>query len=109
MPRRHCIPFLIALALCACAPRPGEDVRAVAYRCDSGGVFSVRYDLRAGTAVLFIPNQTVTLRQAPAASGTRYSDGTFTLWTKGPEARVEFGQTPLYEGCRPVRFDEESP
>lgn len=104
MPRRIS-PFLLAFALCACVPPSQEDVRAKAYRCDSGGVFSVRYEPGTGTALLFTPTQTATLREVPGTSGTRYSDGTYTLWTVGTDARVEFGQTALYQGCRPVRFE----
>lgn len=107
MPRRLSVPLLLLLSLSACALPQGEDVRAVAYRCTNGGIISARYDLTGGTAVLFLPDRNLTLPRAPSASGARYSDGTFTLWEAGGEARVEFGQTALYEGCKPVRFGAE--
>lgn len=104
MPRRHYAPVLLILLLSACAPPGSDSGRAAAYRCTNGGIISARYDPGGAEAVLFLPDRTVTLPRAPSASGTRYSDGTFTLWESKGEARVEFGQTALYEGCKAVRF-----
>jgi membrane-bound inhibitor of C-type lysozyme len=108
MRRRLCVPVLLSLLLCACAPLRNEDARATAYRCSNGGIISARYLPDGGSAVLFLPDRTLTLPRAPSGSGTRYSDGTFTLLSVGEEARVEFGQTALYEGCRAVRFGPEN-
>lgn len=107
MTLRLSLSLFLCIILSACAPPRSEEIRAVAYRCSNGGVISARYDLAGETATLFLPDRTMTLPRAPAATGTRYSDGTFTLWESGSDAGVEFGQTALYDGCKPVRFGSD--
>ena len=46
------------------------------------------------------PNRVLRLPPVPAASGARYSDGRYTLHTKGGEAGLERGGELLLAGCR---------
>jgi len=39
------------------------------------------------------------LKQVAAASGTRYSDGNYTFWSKGPQAFVQRGDDIILNDC----------
>jgi putative lipoprotein len=55
-----------------------------------------------GTSVaLALPGRTITLPQAPAASGARYTDGATTFWNKGTEAMLDLDG--LMHTCRVLR------
>jgi putative lipoprotein len=66
------------------------------YEC-TGLSFTARYDQRG--LFLFLPQETVLLPEAPAASGAKYSDGRVTFWSQGEEAIVESGGR-AYKDCR---------
>ena len=67
------------------------------YECTAKRDFVVRTE--GETAWLFLPSQTVRLAQVPSASGTKYSDGLVTLWTKGEEAMLQAGGE-IWRNCR---------
>lgn len=97
--------FCMIAALVACNPGRQQDAETASvgsestavYLCDGGYRFIARY--AAQHAWLFLPSETIRLRRVAAASGTRYSDGEITLWSRGDETMLDVG-SEAYRGCR---------
>ena len=51
-------------------------------------------------AHLIMDGQPLTLNEAVSASGTRYSDGTYSFWTKGDSAFIERNQRIIVNDCQ---------
>ncbi|MGE0152913.1 MAG: MliC family protein [Reyranellaceae bacterium] len=67
---------------------PVDGPKPTAYACAGEQTFLVVY--KAGEAAdLVLGTRTFTLKQVPAGSGFRYTDGTLTLVGKGREAILE--------------------
>ncbi len=85
---------------------PPNDSNDYQYRCDGDHQFSVSYLIEEQGALVRVQDIDYALVQAPAGSGTRYilpknalSEGSrVTLYTKGPYARLEYGQE-VYRNC----------
>lgn len=77
-----------------------------AFVCPSGdsivAAFSPRY-----AEVHLPPDRIVRLPLARAASGAKYSDGRYTLSTKGTEAALERGGDVMLSGCRSTSAAQE--
>ena len=71
--------------------------RTFVYECP--GDFSFVARTETGKIWLFLPGKTIDLPQVPSASGTRYSNGSDTFWSKADEALVETGDD-RHAGCR---------
>jgi len=84
---------LAALAACSRPPAP------VVYACAGGDSLAVAFWPRFAELRL-PPDRVVRLPPERAASGARYSDGRYTLHTKGDEATLERGTRILLAGCR---------
>lgn len=70
----------------------------ITYQCQDGTTFSARFS--ATEAVADLPDQpNLALPQVESGSGTKYSDGTTTLWTKGEETFVEVDGDMLFVDC----------
>lgn len=67
------------------------------FTCDDNYEFVARAD--GEEAWVFRPGGTVRLPRLPSASGSKYSDGSATLWTKGQQAFLEEGGK-THRGCR---------
>lgn len=91
----------LAVGLTACGkksdPSPGTSDQAPAtevaaepvtcvYESDTGLEFVARF--QGPEAWVFLSTGTLQLKQTPAASGSRYSDGSVTLWAQGEEATL---------------------
>ncbi len=83
---------LIALTLPATAQQ-----RLYRYQCEDGKTFEAEYLIEQ--AQLTLAGRKLTLPQVRSASGTRYSDGQTTLFTKGTEAFIEENGTRTYSAC----------
>lgn len=62
------------------------------YNCEEGVPMVVRFETRGERGLAFVSidgSPERRLRQIPAASGTKYSDGEYTVWTKGRNAVLE--------------------
>jgi len=98
---------LAALPLAANAQEPTQDsTTAYRYECAAGETFQAEFSPE--TAIVQLDGETLTLAQIPAASGTRYSDGTTTLYTKGEEAFVEVNGETTYADCLAQSITEET-
>ena len=71
--------------------------RTFVYECPDDFSFVARTE--TGKIWLFLPGKTLDLPQVPSASGTKYSNGIDTFWSKADEALVETGDD-RHAGCR---------
>lgn len=85
-----------------------DTARPVIYQCPPNQVLTAVFQSPPGEPTkvqLTLPDQrTLTLPQTPSGSGAKYSDGTFTFWSKGNTALLEQGDRVLYQDC--VTFPE---
>jgi membrane-bound inhibitor of C-type lysozyme len=78
-------------------PQPaaaGDVIGPVDYNCDEGIPLRVTYDNRGATSIATVIHDnslTVRLPQVVSGSGTRYSDGRYTLQGKGKSAIFSWG------------------
>lgn len=91
----------------AVVPALADTPRPVVYQCPPNQVLTAVFQGVSNSAPgepakvqLTLPDQRLlTLPQAPSASGTQYSDGTFTFWFKGNTALLEQGDRVLLQDC----------
>ncbi len=73
---------------------------ATAYACDGGKRLVVRYLPGESSVMIVFPEREFRLDRAPSASGTRYTNGSDTLHSKGDEATYEEAGATTYSNCR---------
>lgn len=73
---------------------------ATAYACDGDKRLVVRYLPGEGSVMIVFPEREFRLDRAPSASGTRYTNGSDTLHSKGDEATYEEAGATTYSNCR---------
>jgi membrane-bound inhibitor of C-type lysozyme len=73
------------------------EAKLYVYECGDHYSFTARIEREK--ASLLLPSRAVTLPQASAASGAKYSDGHVTFWSKGEEALLEV-DNKIYDGCK---------
>jgi len=66
------------------------------YHCADNKSFVAR--IEAEKAWVFLPTKTLSLPQIPAASGSKFSDGSATFWNKGKTAIFE-NTAQIYKNC----------
>lgn len=62
------------------------------YTCEEGVPMDIRFENRGERSLAFVSidgSPEMRLKQVPAASGARYSNGEYTVWTKGRNAVLE--------------------
>jgi len=95
---------LSALALSGCSllhPHSAEQkntVEPLHYQCGTTPL-TVNLDKSAQKVSMILDGVQLTLPQVEAASGTRYSDGHYTFWSKGNAARVQRGDDVIIDDC----------
>ncbi|HEX5005393.1 MAG TPA: MliC family protein [Gemmatimonadales bacterium] len=89
------LPAAALLAIAGCS-RP---LPTVTYACEAGDSIVAAFGERYAELHL-PPDRVVRLPSVRAASGASYSDGRFTLRTKGTEAVLERGGTVVRRDCR---------
>ena len=75
------------------------DINAQTYVYECPDDYSFVARIESGKAWLFLPGNTVELAQVPSASGTKYSNGINTFWSKGNEAMIETSKDK-HTGCK---------
>jgi membrane-bound inhibitor of C-type lysozyme len=74
------------------------------YACAEGKTFAIlAYPAEQQRVTLFIEGKTVELKQQVQGSGTRHSDGTYTLIAKGVDAFIEQNGAQTYRDCKASR------
>ncbi|MGO1118646.1 MliC family protein [Rhodovibrionaceae bacterium A322] len=99
----------ILLAACSVSSEserpPSANERTLAYRCQDGQVLELTY-VPSGegpeSVRLMREDEALTLPRVIAASGERYSDGTFTWWGKGKNGVLMKGEAFLAKDCQLV-------
>lgn len=89
-----CLP--IALVMAAFPARAQQ--RLYAYSCSDGKSFQAEYAPES-VNLTFSDNTVLTLPQVISGSGTRYSNGQITLYSKGENAFIEEGGQQTYSSC----------
>ncbi|MFB2938087.1 MliC family protein [Aerosakkonemataceae cyanobacterium BLCC-F154] len=90
--------LLPAVVAIASLPASAEQQQVYRYQCNNGKTFEAEYS--SETAQLKLgENETLTLKQTPAASGVRYTDDRTTLFTKGNQAFIEVENQRVFDGC----------
>lgn len=89
------LPVVVAIAMPANAKQQQQVVK---YQCNGGRTFEAQF-LPESAQVKLDENQMLNLAQVPSASGTRYTDNSTTLSTKGNEAFIEVENKVVFERC----------
>jgi membrane-bound inhibitor of C-type lysozyme len=92
-----CCATLFVVSACVTPPPSGPSDRHD-WSCGGGAAFSVRFSATA--ARIFAGGQIYDLPSVPAASGTRYSNGTVEYWEHQGEATLANAAGGPYAGCR---------
>ena len=75
-----------------------------AYTCADSKKFEIlAFSAAQERVTLFVEGKTLELKQERSGSGTRHSDGTVTLVSKGVEAFIEQGGVQTYKDCKATR------
>ncbi|HBV38954.1 MAG TPA: hypothetical protein DEF05_04485 [Erwinia sp.] len=89
----------IALLLSGCLHHSPEKISRLHYRCGTLPL-SVLLDNDRQEVNLILDGNPLTLKQQPAASGTRYADEHYVFWSKGDGAFVERNGKIIIDDCR---------
>ena len=71
----------------------------ITYTCDGGKSFIVEIYEQVDIAFLTIAKKRFYLHRMPSESGTKFSDGSVTLWIKGQSAFVEMDGQLEFKDC----------
>lgn len=88
-----------ALALGGCVHHQAEETSTLHYRCGTLPL-TVLLDNGRQEVNLILDGNPLTLKQQPAASGTRYADDNYAFWSKGEEAFIERHGKTIISDCR---------
>ncbi|WP_139308782.1 MliC family protein [Pantoea sp. 1.19] len=97
MRRVLCMTTLL-LSGCSLMPPAPSPVQTLHYRCGTLPL-TVSLDNARSEVAFVIDGQSVTLKEQIAASGARYSNGTYTFWSKGNGAFVERNDKVIIDDC----------
>ena len=89
------LPLLFITTNVVANPQP--IAQAFVYECSDGYNFIA--SLEEDEIWLFLPKETVNLKQVPSASGTKYSKGSTVYWTKGDKATLNIGKV-AHKDCK---------
>jgi len=92
---------LASLTLAGCSQfhhQPESTTQTLHYECGTTPL-TVTLDKPAQQVNFLLDGNQLTLKQVEAASGTKYSDGHYTFWSKGPQAFVQRGDDVILNDC----------
>ncbi|MFU9138593.1 MliC family protein [Erwinia tasmaniensis] len=90
---------LVLLSGCSMFYSRPDEQKTLHYTCGTLPL-TVVLDNAREEVNLILDGNPVTLKQEVSASGARYSDGTYTFWSKGDEAFIERNDKPIINDCR---------
>jgi membrane-bound inhibitor of C-type lysozyme len=83
---------------------PSPDGTRYNFACAEGKTFSIlAFPAAQERVVLMVESKTLPLKQERSASGTRHSDGNYTLIQKGIDAFIEQNGAQTYRDCKASR------
>ena len=95
--------ILTIFILMACTShRTLKDDVSYQYKCDDGGEFTAIVRQDRDQTIVKMGEKEYILDITPSASGTKYTDGMNTFWSKGNEAMLELSGNEVYKGCKVV-------
>lgn len=94
------LPVVGALLLSGCLfhSQP-EKIKTLHYSCGTLPL-TVMLDNSRREVNLILDGNPLTLKQQPAASGTRYADEHYVFWSKGDAAFIERNGATIIDDCR---------
>ncbi|WP_145573724.1 MliC family protein [Yersinia alsatica] len=95
MKRFLCITVAMALVGCSLVQPKNEILH---YQCGTTKL-TVMQDNKQDKVSFVLDGEQLTLPQVRAASGSKYSDGHYTFWSKGNSAFVERGDKIIINDC----------
>lgn len=90
---------LLLLSGCSYFHSAPEQPKTLHYTCGTLPL-TVILDNSREEVNLILDGNPLTLKQQVAASGTRYSDGTYVFWSKGDGAFIERNDKVIINDCR---------
>ena len=93
---RKCL-ILIPLLLTGCGSGDQQQVQELHYLC---GTLPLTVKIARQQAHLIMDGQPLTLKQEATASGTRYSNGTYSFWTQGDGAFIARNERIIVNDCQ---------
>ncbi|MBP2171253.1 membrane-bound inhibitor of C-type lysozyme [Erwinia toletana] len=91
---------LSTLSGCGLLSQPqGDQIQTLHYRCGTLPL-TVKLNNSQQQVSLIMDGTPLTLKQQPAASGTRYSDGNYVFWSKGEGAFIERNDKIIVDDCQ---------
>ncbi|MEE3650384.1 MULTISPECIES: MliC family protein [unclassified Brenneria] len=78
-----------------------QSVRTLSYQCGTMPLtVTIQQEGKSASQVSFLlDGERHTLPQSVSASGARYSDGTYTFWSKGNHAFIQRGERVIVDDC----------
>lgn len=92
--------MVLCVTLTACEKRFTGKTHV--FTCSDGTRVEVVYAEKRDYAMVRLGDKSYKLKQIPAASGAKYSDGKVVFWNKGRGAFIEIGGEVVYDGCQLV-------
>ncbi|WP_380180529.1 MliC family protein [Kalamiella sp. sgz302252] len=91
--------LVVVLLLSGCLSHPPDQVKKLHYRCGTLPL-TVLLDNGRQQINLILDGNPLTLKQQPAASGTRYANDQYVFWSKGDGAFIERNGKVIVDDCR---------
>lgn len=100
MKKGYIAAMLLALSGCSYFQTAShEQVKTLHYICGTLPL-TVTLNNSQSEVSLILDGQPLVLKQQPAASGTRYSDGHYVFWSKGDNAFIERNDRIIINDCQ---------
>ncbi len=101
-----CFMFALILLAAGCAHKRFSDGTVkTKYRCEGGFEFiaETHKDQGMDQVIVKTGGDLYVLDITPSASGSKFSDGTHTFWTKGDSSILELSEKEVYEECTIIK------
>lgn len=89
------------LLLAGCSYVTPQENKTLHYQCGTTPL-TVSLNGETSTVSFVMDGEQLQLKQVVAASGTKYSDGKYTFWSKGQNAFVERNDKVIMSDCTQV-------
>ena len=97
------VPIFLILLSISCARSGLDDGIVTKYQCENGFEFTANVHQAGDQTIIDLEGQLLVLDITPSASGSKYSDGVHTFWTKGDSAMLELSENRVFRECKAVK------
>jgi len=101
-----CLLLLLLVFSVSCAhKRFKDDAVKTKYQCENGFEFvsEIHTSQGADQVIVKTGGQLYVLDITPSASGSKYTDGINTFWSKGDNAMLELADNKVYNECKIIK------